>query len=463
MAWTRQILALLALRGMLSARLPPPFRSIGDSAIAVVVVGLALVVRLGLSPWLTGAQFITFFPAIIVASLLGGTFAGLLAIALSAIAAAVVFPAPDILNAVVLFALVAMMDVAIISGLLSMIARSRASEARIGELNAHLAASEARFRDLLETAPDAMVIADAAERIVLVNQAAVRMFGYERYEMIGHHIDMLMPPAAHGVHRERFGRFIAEARPKRMGDEQDLFGRHKSGAEIPIETNLSLLAGPEGWLVSSTLRDVSRRKEGEARQTLLIRELNHRVKNTLASVQAIVAQTLKTAATPRAFADAVMARLTALSQSHDVLTRSDWSGAEVRDIVAEQLSPYESGDRDRFHIEGPGVKLHPNRAVTLGMTLGELATNAAKYGALSVDSGSVTVRWSRLDTPEGVRLRLAWIERGGPIVSVPQRRGFGTRMIERGVAGGLQGEVRMIYDPAGFTGEIEFPLLKGET
>lgn len=459
----RRLLALLAIQGMLTARLKAGWRGLAGSAAAVVVVGMALALRLVLAPWLSGAQFITFFPAVIVATFLGGSVAGLVAVLSSAAAAAIAFAAPGIGNAVLLFVVVAIMDVAIISALLQAIVLSQTAERRVGNLNSALAASEARFRELLENAPDAMVIADTNTRIVYANASALRMFGYSAEELFGQSVDILMPERERGRHAAHFARFAAHRMPMRMGENQQLFGRRRDGSEFPAETNLSMLSGADEGLVCSTIRDVTWRREGEARQALLIRELNHRVKNTLASVQAIVTQTLKSAATPEAFSSAATARLMALSKSHDVLTRSDWSGAELKDIVVEQLSPYENGDIHRFYVSGPDLKLRPNRAVTLGMALGELATNAAKYGALSAGSeGSVHVSWTRISDAEGPRLSLRWTERGGPPVRKPTRAGFGSRLIQRSVAGGLQGKVRVEYARSGLKVDLEFPLLEGE-
>ena len=343
----------------------------------------------------------------------------------------------------------------------------RTSLDQIERLSEQVRAGEARFRDLIETAPDAMVIADVDQRIVLVNAQAERLFGYARADMVGQPIDMLMPTEFRGAHADRLADFLARPRVQRMGYGRELFGLRSDGVRFPIETNLSLLPGAEGGLISSAIRDITERREAEERQGLLNRELNHRVKNTLASVQAIVHQTLKSSSDSRAFSDAFTARLAALSQSHDVLTRNDWSGARVREIVAEQLSPYErsapdeGGEPSRFELDGPEVKLGPNRAVTLGMTIGELATNAAKYGALS-DGGAVDVRWRRSDRDGAPWLGLTWREHGGPPVAAPTHRGFGTRLIERSLAG-LNGSARLDFAPEGLICDLEFPLLAGET
>ena len=467
MTWAQRLVSTLSQKGQFSDWVSSRAGPLGVYVVTVVLVGVALALRLYLTPWLIGAQFITFFPAVIIATLVCGTAPGVISVVLSALAARY-FLEPGGFNiqeaySLAFFIAVALMDVAVISLLLATNAALKASVARIEDLNVGLAVSEARFRNLLENAPDAMVIVDGLERIVLVNAEAERMFGYRRSEMLGQGMDLLMPKRFQGEHVGRIGSFIADPRIRRMGYGRDLYGRRRDGSEFPIETNLSLLSGESGGLVASAIRDITARREAEERQSLLIRELNHRVKNALASVQAIVSHTLTNSRTPEAFSAALTTRLGALSQSHDVLTRNDWIGAEVRDLVQEQLGPYGEGDDRRFRIEGPPVRLTPNRAITLGMELGELATNAAKYGALSVEQGTVAVEWEVRDEAGHPRLGLTWTERGGPRVGPPGPRGFGTRLIERSVTSGLAGSAQLAFEPQGLVCQIEFELQVSET
>lgn len=466
MAWLRRIAGLLSLKGRLSRWVDSRAGPASGYVAAVLIVAAALELRMLLTPWITGAQFITFFPAVIVSTLLFGTAVGLATVVLAAVASAYFLSTAGLSTqeaySLAAFVAVALMDVAIISALLAANAALRTSLGRIEHLNAGLARSEAKFRNLLETAPDAMVVVDGDGRIALVNAEAETMFGYSRAELIGQSVDLIMPDRFRGAHESRIRAFAASSQVRRMGYGRELFGLRRNGSEFPIETNLSLLNGGE-HLVSSAIRDVTQRKAAEERQALLIRELNHRVKNTLASVQAIVSQTLTAAKNPTAFSHALTARLAALSKSHDVLTRNDWAGALVRDLVAEQLGPYGARKVRRFRMTGPAVRLSPNRAVTLGMMLGELATNAAKYGALSVEGGKVSVSWKRVDEDGETRLRLAWREIGGPAVRQPRARGFGARLIERGAATGLHGSARLAFRPDGLVCQIDFPLQADET
>ncbi|HYE28526.1 MAG TPA: HWE histidine kinase domain-containing protein [Allosphingosinicella sp.] len=198
--------------------------------------------------------------------------------------------------------------------------------------------------------------------------------------------------------------------------------------------------------------DVHERKVAEEHQRLLINELNHRVKNTLASVQAIAFQTLR-GEVPLAEARARFeARLMALSRAHNLLTEENWGGASLERVVAEATAHL--GGAGRFDAAGPDLRLAPRAALALAMALHELGTNAAKYGALSADGGQVAIAW----TVDGDRLRLEWRERGGPAVAPPTRRGFGSRLIERGLDADLGGHAALHFDPAGVRCEIEASL-----
>jgi two-component sensor histidine kinase len=197
--------------------------------------------------------------------------------------------------------------------------------------------------------------------------------------------------------------------------------------------------------------DITDAKREDSRRQLLVNELNHRVKNTLATIQSVAAQTMRNAPSldvaRRVFED----RLLALSRTHDVLTRRTWEGATVGEIAAAAAEPYGPG---RWRIEGPEVSLPPQLALSLSLALHELATNAAKYGALSAAGGEVEVGWSADDG----QLWLTWRERGGPPVTPPTRRGFGTRLIERGLARELGGEVKLEFTPGGVVCEVWAPL-----
>ncbi|MGU3362952.1 sensor histidine kinase [Methylobacterium sp. M6A4_1b] len=199
-------------------------------------------------------------------------------------------------------------------------------------------------------------------------------------------------------------------------------------------------------------------KRSTDHQRLLVDELNHRVKNTLATVQSIATQTLRNAPTTEEAREALETRLLALSRAHDVLTRENWEGAFLSDIVAQAIAPYDPQGGGRFQVEGPDVRLLPRTALALAMAFQELATNAVKYGALSNPSGHVEIAWTTHGGDPTPRLDLCWSEKGGPLVAAPKRRGFGSRLIERNLARDLDGKVEIAFASQGVTCTMSAPL-----
>lgn len=192
--------------------------------------------------------------------------------------------------------------------------------------------------------------------------------------------------------------------------------------------------------------DVTERVRAENHQRLLINELNHRVKNTLAAVQSIVTQTLRHAADPGDASRAITARIMALSGAHNVLTRESWDGADLRTLVETAIHPFQGPGPDAFQLSGPDMRVGPYAAISISLALHELATNAVKYGALSTPAGRVRIGWS---VGAGQVFRLEWIETGGPVVTPSDRRGFGSRLILQVLPDQLQGAAELEYRPAG--------------
>jgi PAS domain S-box-containing protein len=204
--------------------------------------------------------------------------------------------------------------------------------------------------------------------------------------------------------------------------------------------------------------DVTDQERQQEHLQLMINELNHRVKNTLATVQSIATRSLRNAPTVEEGLDAFEGRLMALSATHDVLTETHWEGADLHVLLGRALKPFASREASRLVAEGSPVWLPQRAAISLAMVLHELATNAVKYGALSTDRGSVTVRWS-MDGGAG-RLQLEWVERGGPLVQPPTRVGFGSRLIQRTIRSELEGSVELAYAPEGLSCQLSFLLEK---
>ncbi|PZR33392.1 MAG: histidine kinase [Caulobacter segnis] len=243
----------------------------------------------------------------------------------------------------------------------------------------------------------------------------------------------------------------------------------RDGADYDVEYRVVLPHGETRWLhargraaqvagdggvrrLAGVSLDITDRKRGEERQKLLVNELNHRVKNSLATVQSIAAQTLRSS-TPEFFREAFEARLVALSHTHDLLTRESWEGASLREVFDGELRAMAGEDRVVFDYTAD-LRLNPKAAVALGMGIHELATNASKYGAWSVPGGRVAVAWRQYSN----QLRLTWTEQGGPRVREPARRGFGARLLERGLAAELSGAVELTYDESGLVCHMALPL-----
>ncbi len=220
----------------------------------------------------------------------------------------------------------------------------------------------------------------------------------------------------------------------------------KDGTVIWVQNSVSLThdeAGQPLHLVK-LIHNISERKVAERRQRLLIDEINHRVKNTLATVQSFASQSLRNTTSIAEGRAAFEARLIALSKSYDVLTRQHWEGADLTDVVNGALAPYRARSAPgRFRIEGEKLQLRPRAVLALSLAFHELATNAVKYGALSNDSGVVSIDW-RVE-PQSQRFELRWRESGGPAVQPPARRGFGSRLVERGLAHDIAGEASLIF------------------
>nr|WP_246216009.1 HWE histidine kinase domain-containing protein [Microvirga makkahensis] len=223
---------------------------------------------------------------------------------------------------------------------------------------------------------------------------------------------------------------------------------------------------PNGEAIWDGLQiDITDHKRAEDHLRLLINELNHRVKNTLATVQSLAAQSFSRLASHedeelRAARSAFEARLFALARGHDVLTRENWEGANLSDVLAEACAPYKASaaERTRIGMDGPDLRIAPPMALCLSMTLHELFTNALKYGALSNSSGRIRLSWSTFAAATGQRLIMRWEERGGPPVSPPRRTGFGSRLIQKGLARELNGSAHIAYESAGVICTIDVPL-----
>ncbi|HKR88555.1 MAG TPA: HWE histidine kinase domain-containing protein [Phenylobacterium sp.] len=206
--------------------------------------------------------------------------------------------------------------------------------------------------------------------------------------------------------------------------------------------------------------EVTHRKRSEERQQLLVHELNHRVKNMLATVQSVARQSLGSPEL-RGPARDFEERLMALAWAYEIITRERWSGASLREVIQRTMAPHMDRASNRLALDGPELWLSPNGALSLALAMHELATNAVKYGALSEETGHVGVRWRVRDRPGTRRLELEWRESGGPPVVPPIRRGFGSRLIERSLSRELHGEVKLDFEPSGLVCRVVGLLPQG--
>lgn len=245
----------------------------------------------------------------------------------------------------------------------------------------------------------------------------------------------------------------------RVGLKRDQMLSPLSRATLVFGTIIALLAMFLGRLITKRAAEDRQVLEWLTRQAAirnsLTRELNHRVKNTLANVLSIVSLTRRRSADIDDFSESLTARVRALSATHDLLSQSNWSHAPIGDVIRSELAPYMEGNESHVEIDGPTVSLAPNDALSLGLAIHELATNAAKYGALSSGEGQITVTW-RLLSP--VLAEVYWRERGGPPVTQPQKRGFGRDLIEKIVAGELKSEVDLRFEPDGVECRLHVPV-----
>jgi PAS domain S-box-containing protein len=305
---------------------------------------------------------------------------------------------------------------------------------------------------------------EAANPIIFANDSFLALTGYERDEVLGQSFNFLM---ARGADARALA--LIEAAFE-SGDHDrnsaEICTRRKDGSNFWAALFISPVRNESDDIVQyfASFIDLTEHKEAQAQSRMLIDELNHRVKNTLAAVQSIVAQALRNATDPEVIRESIESRLFALSRSHDLLTRENWESAGLHDVIEAALEPFRAGGRaERFAIVGENIRFPPKAALALGIAFHELATNAMKYGAFSNDVGSIRIAWTiepnakRKPDAKGRRLLLHWRETDGPRVSPPSRKGFGSRVIERGLSHELGGEVNLDYRPDGVVCTIDIP------
>lgn len=289
---------------------------------------------------------------------------------------------------------------------------------------------------ILDRVPVGIMQTGLDGRYVYVNSYFGELTGRSREELIGLHFEKITHPDDVLENARLFSVAVETGEPYSFRKRY----LRPDGTVVWTEVSVTALSDRHEGLLSVVV-DLTTRMRAEAQKNLLIEELNHRVKNTLAAVQSLAAMTMKGSSTPRVFYQTFLARLMALSATHNLLTRGAWERAALHDLVAV----------------GPSVDLNPRQTISLGMVFHELATNAAKYGALSAPTGGISISWEITDKQGADSLCIEWCERGGPPLKSPIHRGFGSRLIERSIAHELGGKFEAAYPKRGFRCTIVVP------
>lgn len=317
---------------------------------------------------------------------------------------------------------------------------------------------------LLEFVPGAVYVCDLDGVVVRYNRRAGELWG--RYPVPGDPKEVYC--GSHRLYRAS-GELMPHAETPmvdalREGNSYrnlEVQVEQPSGNRVWILVNIDPLRNDAGDIVGviNCFQDITERKLADERQKVLVNELNHRVKNTLSTIQAVATYTFRADSGPEALAK-FEGRLMALSRAHNVLTESNWEGANLGDIIQETVGAVAGDSGDRLHFSGPEIHLKPQLALSMATVLNELCTNAAKYGALSSLQGNVDVEWSVDGGAQNKMLKITWQERNGPEVTSPTRKGFGTKVIERSLIQEHQAQVQLIFPSSGVKCVIEVPVLE---
>jgi PAS domain S-box-containing protein len=413
--------------------------------LALLLVAIAVLVRAVVGLY-TGVQiFTTFYPAVTVAALVGGLWPGILATVLSALAAwylgipqFVVKPDVHEVAEFLLFLFICGVNVAIAVVLHKLINRLIIQQRNIGVL--------------LESAPNGFVLVDGNGIITLVNASAEKLFGYKREELVGRAVESLVPEHYRPEHSNVRAAYQEKPEERPMGLGRDLSGRRKDGSEFPVEIGLSPIEQEGRPAVLAAVVDISAHKRAEQSQRLIIGELKHRTANLLTIVQAIISNTLKESKTLAEAGYVLSGRVQALSNAYTALADAAWEGASLAKI----LNAHSILDTNHVTIDGCEINLTPRAAQQFAMVVHELATNALKYGALSSPDGRVLIS-GKLDRHNGSPSFLfSWKESGGPRISLPTRKGFGSVILLDSAK--QLGTVTVDYPPDGLLYQLKLDL-----
>jgi PAS domain S-box-containing protein len=310
--------------------------------------------------------------------------------------------------------------------------------------------------ELFELLPDAIIVVDRRGVIRYANRQAGQLFGEEPRTLLSAPVEALLPEHLRERHIAHRAKYNSEPRMRPMGTGLDLVARRADGATFPVDIMLNPLKHLAEPMVLAVVRDMTDRRAAEDKRQLLMRELNHRAKNILSVVQAIAHQT--EASSYQEFIARFDERIQSLSASHNLLVKSEWRNVPLVELVRAQLAHFGDLLGGRITVRGPDLRITAAAAQAIGMALHELATNAAKYGALSTDRGRVEIVWGlERAGAGGHRFTMEWSENGGPTVVAPTRRGFGWSVLCQLTKMSLGADVTLEYAPTGVVWRLGCP------
>ncbi len=331
-------------------------------------------------------------------------------------------------------------------------AARRELESKVESRTHELGVANARFHTALY---GSNVTVFTQDRDGHYTSASGPLFGHLPHEIVGRVDDELLPPEA-SIALATLRRAVLSREEPGDGELRIVGANGVHWYDVHVEPSRDISGRVDG--ITAAAVDITARKLGEAHLRELMRELTHRSKNLLAVIQAMARQTARHTVTPDAFLEQFSARLQALSAAHDLLVQESWHGASLVELARAQLGHYLDREGGQVTVEGPALLLKPEAAQSLGLALHELATNATRYGALSIPAGRVTLSWRLLPQEEGKAFELIWSETNGPAVEGPARRGFGSLVIERNLARSLDAEVDLSFAPAGVRCRVLIPM-----
>jgi PAS domain S-box-containing protein len=313
----------------------------------------------------------------------------------------------------------------------------------------------AQLAAIVASSMDAIVSIDFSDTILTWNSGAEQLFGYTAQEVLGRKAEFLVPEGLLCERRATMQRLMAGE-----AIEYQTCRLHKDGQAIDVWIRGAPVRGLDGSFVGGSLiiRDITAQTQREAHIRFLMRELTHRSKNLLAVIQAMARQSLSLLTSPEEFVIRFSERLSGLAGSHDLLSSDDWAGASLVQLIRSQLQHYGDLFGTRIHLEGPDLILRPEAAQNIGIALHELSTNAAKFGALSVGQGTVTVSWVIITDENKIRrMRMRWEEKSGPPVAPPGHKGFGHMVMDRITGQALGGTSQAQFAPDGVCWTLDVP------